>query len=223
MRFRSPDLHAGFSAIVATLYLLLLTPIIKIHPAQAQRAAGFAAGARSSTASNTMLDNVVGNRHSPVKSQTTATGIAYHIAHDGTIMAPNGLIVNDGCLRQGGPETRKKSRYRFSFTPPEKNFETVLIGVSTQPDKTRKATLNASFGPPDLYVIPSPCKGDDQNDRALTMGAASSLASVNGNAFALAGNRNDVNDADTARTLPDGDVQLISTPPYGPSDVRTGP
>lgn len=202
---------------------LFLIFFLDLSTAYAQRAAGFAAGARSSTTSNTMLDNVVGNRNSPVKSQTTATGAQYKVTSNGTIIAPNGLIVNSGCLRRKNPTLHPDSRYRFTFTPSEKKFETVLIGVSTQPDKTRKATLNASFSPSDIYVVPSPCIGDEKNDRALTMGAAASLASVNGNIFALAGNRNDVIDADTATMMPNGDVQLISTPPYGPSDTRIGP
>ncbi|UMM64449.1 hypothetical protein [Aristophania vespae] len=203
--------------------------------ANAQRAAGYAAGARSSTTSNTMLDNVVGNRQSPIKTQTKVTGAHYHITENGNVIAPNGLVVNAGCLRNSDGTTPKQGKYRFDFTAQKKNFETVIIGVSDQPrisseplghkdeHTDHRATLNASFGPTNFYVVPRPCINSKLNDRSLTMDAAASLASANGNAFALAGNRDDVIEADTAHILPNGDIELVSTPPYGPTDVRVAP
>ncbi|MXV35547.1 MULTISPECIES: hypothetical protein [unclassified Saccharibacter] len=189
---------------------------------QSEAAASYSPGARSATTANTMLDSVVGNRHSRIKSQTTATGEIYHVASNGTVTAPNGLIVNPGCqapLNKGAPASHAK--YRFALGHRGKGFETVVIGVSDQPAPAfdlsdhphtiRRATLSASFAPTGLYVLPSPCKSASTSDRALTMDAASALASADGNIFTLAGNRAALRDADTARPLPGGDVQLTST------------
>lgn len=99
-----------------------------------------------------------------------------------------------------------------------------------------RATLNASFGPAGLYVIIPPCRPATQSgtqpvnqivttppsphtpDRApsathlLTAEAAGSLAAANGNAFALAGNSSQRREANTAQTLPNGDVLLTISP-----------
>lgn len=191
--------------------------------AQSEATAGYSPGARSATTANTMLDSVVGNRHSRIKNQTTATGEVYHIAANGTVTAPNGLIVNPGCqapLNKTGAPSRAK--YRFALGRRGKGFETVTIGVSDQPapafetsknpPNIRRATLSASFAPTGLYVLPLPCKESSTSDRSLTLDAASALASADGNIFTLAGNRSALQDADTARPILGGDdVQLIST------------
>lgn len=205
-----------------------------------QRAQGqvavYAPAARSNTSGNTMIDSVVGNRHSPVKSQTTATGDLYHIASDGTVTAPNGLIVNPGCpTNGGGPLPEIHSKYRFGFGRRGKGFETVMIGVSEEPARptskaapvahktVRRATLNASFGPSNVFVVPHPCAYQNASDTTLTTDAASALAAADGNAFTLAGNRDTVEDIDTARPYLNGDVELVSTPPSGPSSGRVAP
>ncbi|MXV43884.1 hypothetical protein GS501_02305 [Saccharibacter sp. 17.LH.SD] len=204
------------------------------HFAYAQDAApvaGYSPGARSTTSANTMIDSVVGNSHSPIKNQTSATGELYIVASDGTITAPNGLIVNPGCSKNGphsGPTIH--SKYRIGLKRRGKDFETVTIGVSDQPreaflpeDKNhptiRRATLSASFAPTGLYVLPLPCAHAGTSDHALTMSAASALAAADGNIFSLAGNRAVINNVDTAHPLPNGDIQLTSSS----TDEKTTP
>ncbi|MBE1722805.1 hypothetical protein [Bombella apis] len=192
---------------------------------QSTPVAGYSPGARSATTANTMLDSVVGNTHSPIKNQTSLTGELYHIAADGTVTAPNGLLVSPGGCQTPGtahlPTSMKTAvphtPYRFGTLRHGKGFETVTIGVSTQPDLTttdpkapraRRATLNASFGPTGLYILPEPCARTGSSDSALTLDAAASLASADGNAFTLAGNRSSEIPVNKAETLPDGDVEL---------------
>lgn len=213
-------------AIIIPVLSTHLTYIIYgtfIHNTYAKETtASYSPGARSSTTANTMLDSVVGNRHSRIKNQTAATGEIYHVASDGTVTAPNGLVVNKICQAPTNKIlSSPHSKYRFQLGRHDQGFETVTIGVSTEPapvyDKSkhsptiRRATMSASFAPTGLYVLPLPCQIKSSSDRALTMDAASALASADGNIFTLAGNRSTLHDADTANTLPNGDIQLSST------------
>lgn len=210
----------------ATLVASLLSASIT-SPAWGQSApvAGYSPGARSATTANTMLDSVVGNTHSPIKKQTSITGEVYRIAADGTVTAPNGLLVSPGGCQTPGtgplPTSPKKTAphtpYRFGTLRHGKGFETVTIGVSSQPSlttsgpntpRTHRATLNASFGPTGLYILPEPCHKTNPSDTALTLDAAASLASADGNAFTLAGNRSNEIPVNTAQLLPNGDVEL---------------
>ncbi|MCX8667019.1 hypothetical protein J3T99_05255 [Acetobacteraceae bacterium B3987] len=204
---------------------LLSAPITSPALGQSTPVAGYSPGARSATTANTMLDSVVGNTHSPIKKQTSITGELYHIAADGTVTAPNGLLVSPGGCQTPGtgslPVASKKTAplapYRFGTLRHGKGFETVTIGVSAQPSittsgpnapRTHRATLNASFGPTGLYILPEPCHRTNPSDTALTLDAAASLASADGNAFTLAGNRSNEIPVNTAQILPNGDVEL---------------
>lgn len=216
--------------------IILIGSLLSPHHAwgQATPVAGYSPGARSATTANTMLDSVVGNAHSPLKKQTSITGDLYHIAADGTVTAPNGLIVPPGgCqtpsttrLPTGQAASAPNSHYQFGTGRRGKGFETVTIGVSEQPilatssphpPTTRRATLNASFGPTGIYILPEPCTRSHPSDRALTLDAATSLASADGNAFTLAGNRSHEIPVNTAQRLPDGDIGLSNNALAGPT------
>ncbi len=223
--------------------LILFPGIMAIFPhityAQSIPVAGYSPGARSATTANTMLDSVVGNSYSPVKKQTAATGDLYHISSDGTITAPNGLLISTG-LGQASNQARLSSsqhaapvhsQYRFGLTRRGKGFETVIIGVSEQPTLTtsvhdaptaRCATLNASFAPSNIYVIPGGCAHTGKSDRALTLDAATELANADGNIFTLAGNRSAEHYITDAHFLPNGDVELTSTSSH-PSNMPASP
>lgn len=225
---------AGF-LLPAALSCLLCVSFIRPAFGQNVPVAGYSPGARSATTANTMLDSVVGNSHSPIKKQTSITGELYRVAADGTITAPNGLIVSPGGCQTPGTEGRLSTahektmphpHYRFGTLRHGKGFETVTIGVSEQPDltttdrkapRTRRATLNASFGPTGLYILPEPCSRANPSDRALTLDAAASLASADGNAFTLAGNRSHEIPVNVAQTLPNGDVELRNSALSGPA------
>lgn len=218
----------GFLAGFLLAAVSCLSCLFPMRPALGQDVpvAGYSPGARSATTANTMLDSVVGNSHSPIKKQTSITGDLYHVAADGTVTAPNGLLVSPGGCQTPGTGSRLPTapakgsphpHYRFGTLRRGRGFETVTIGVSEQPDltttglhapKTRRATLNASFGPTGLYILPEPCSRTHPGDRALTLDAAASLASADGNAFTLAGNRSHEVPVNVARPLPDGDVEL---------------
>lgn len=215
--------------VLYTVLNIVICGTMLQHSYAQSTAAGYSPGARSATTANTMLDSVVGNRHSLIKTQTSATGEIYHVASDGTITAPNGLVVNNTCQAPANKIlSSSHSKYRFVLNQNDKGFETVTIGVSTEPTpayntskhppKIRRATMSASFAPSGLYVLPLPCQNKSSSDRALTMDAASALASADGNIFTLAGNRSTLHDADTALTLPDGDIQLSSTSEQYASD-----
>ncbi len=224
---------AGF--LLPAFSCLLCLSVIQPAFGQAVPVAGYSPGARSATTANTMLDSVVGNSHSPIKKQTSITGELYHIAADGTVTAPNGLLVSPGgCQTPGAPrlpvtlkERSPHAHYRFGTSLRHgKGFETVSIGVSEQPSiattnpkapKTRRATLNASFGPTGLYILPEPCSRNHPSDRALTLDAAASLASADGNAFTLAGNRSHEIPVNVAQPLPNGDIELRNSALSGPA------
>lgn len=197
--------------------------------ASAQSAGGFAPGARASASANATLDSVVGNRPSPVKSEVSLGGAVYRVTPQGAVIGPDGHAVSGGCpspaslasgqfVAGGAPAEPALSGTAGSGTDSKKS-ESVMIGVTNQrpagtpeqgadPSLRPAATMNASFGPAGVYVLPNPCRMTGTDKKARIHDAAAALATAGGNAFALAGNRDGVREATEAHTLDNGDIRL---------------
>ncbi|RUT26314.1 hypothetical protein C0V97_06160 [Asaia sp. W19] len=233
-RLRLPVFHPESIAV-----LTLLAPIFLSIPCMAQRtegaqsAGGFAPGARASASANATLDSVVGNRPSPVKNEVSLGGITYRVSPQGVVSGPDGKAVAGGCP---SPVSVASGQFVAGGAPAEPALlgshgagigagksEAVMIGVTKQApriassnappasgDMRNYATMNASFGPSGVYVLPHPCRISGAGKQAMIADAAASLASAGGNAFALAGNREGVQQVDRATLLPGGDVMLSS-------------
>ncbi|CDG40925.1 hypothetical protein ASAP_2880 [Asaia bogorensis] len=202
-------------------------------------AGGFAPGARASASANGTLDSVVGNRPSPVKAEVGLNGETYRVTPAGTLIGPDGQAVSGGCP---APDNVASGQFVAGGAPSEpalrgsagagigaRKDEAVMIGVTDQaaPLKTARnhderagnsgirpqATMNASFGPAGVYVLPEPCRHHGAGKAAMIHDAAASLASAGGNVFALAGNRDGMRQANRAVALPDGDVLLTTERP----------
>ncbi|WP_025885283.1 hypothetical protein [Asaia prunellae] len=236
------NLSATFPACRASLRtlscVLLLCAAIQAAHAQraenAQAAGGFSPGARASASANATLDSVVGNRPSPVKKEVSLGGAVYRVTPQATVIGPDGKAISGGCP---APDTLAEGQFVAGGAPAEpalrgnggagtnsRKSETVMIGVTDQrpagvagngahvPLKPA-ATMNASFGPAGVYVLPVPCRQSGSDRQAMINDAAASLASAGGNAFALAGNRDGMKEATQATTLADGDIMLSVAQP----------
>ncbi|GBQ09501.1 hypothetical protein AA21291_0097 [Swaminathania salitolerans LMG 21291] len=200
---------------------------------------GFAPGARASASANPTLDSVVGNRPSPVKKQVKLNGAVYRVTPAGTLIGPDGKPVSGGCpapgsvasgqfVAGGAPAEPALKGVPGAGTGTRKD-EAVMIGVTGFPvshspasPSVDRATLNASFGPSGVYVMPAPCRATGKGRKALIADAAASLASAGGNVFALAGNREGLRQANEAHRLPDGDVLLgVETPDHAEPRLET--
>lgn len=212
---------------------LLAAPQCRAQHAQGvQSAGGFAPGARASASANATLDSVVGNRPSPVKQALGLGGVVYRVTPQAVVIGPDGQAVSGGCpapasvtagqfVAGGAPAEPALSGSSGAGTGASKS-ETVMIGVSDQrpagaagasPHLRPAATMNASFGPSGVYVLPIPCRVSGTGKRAMILDAAATLASAGGNAFALAGNRDGMREANQVTTLEDGDIALTVAQP----------
>lgn len=200
----------------------------------AQAAGGFAPGARASASANATLDSVVGNRPSPVKKELGLGGVVYRVTPQAVVIGPDGQAVSGGCpapasvtagqfVAGGAPAEPALNGSAGAGTGASKS-ETVMIGVSAQrpagvngagksPVLRPAATMNASFGPSGVYVLPDPCRVSGTDKRAMIRDAAATLASAGGNAFALAGNRDGLREANQVTPLADGDIVLTVAQP----------
>lgn len=191
---------------------------------------GFAPGARASASANATLDSVVGNRPSPVRKEVGLGGVTFRVTSDGALIGPDGHSVAGGCP---APDTVAAGQFVAGGAPAEPSLrdnagvgtgaqknEAVMIGVTDQaaaggrkPVLRPRATMNASYGPSGVYVLPESCRSTGHDRHAMIMDAAASLASAGGNAFALAGNRDGMRQANRATELPDGDIILTTARP----------
>ena len=229
--------RGGFFALAGLVAsgALLAPPCYAQKAESAQSAGGFAPGARASASANATLDSVVGNRPSPVSKEVGLGGMTFKVTPAGTLIGPDGHAVAGGCP---APDTVASGQFVAGGAPAEpalrgssgvgtggKKDEAVMIGVTDQataasgqkasrPGTLKPyATMNASFGPSGVYVLPNPCRNTGPDKHTMIMDAAASLASAGGNAFALAGNRTGVRQANRATLQPDGDVVLATDRP----------
>ncbi|NVN42347.1 hypothetical protein HW537_00365 [Asaia siamensis] len=218
-----------FLLLVSALPFLAALPCHAQQTQSAQSAGGFAPGARASASANATLDSVVGNRPSPVKKALGLGGSVYRVTPQAVVIGPDGRAVSGGCpapstvttgqfVAGGAPAEPALSGSAGAGTGATKS-ETVMIGVSDQrpagaagagasPVLRPAATMNASFGPSGVYVLPVPCRISGTDKRAVIHDAAATLASAGGNAFALAGNRDGMREANQVAPLKDGDIEL---------------
>lgn len=194
-----------FKTSVFSLSALLVSFCPGSH-AFAQGAAGrngnYAASARSMASVSTTLDSVVGSRPSRIAQQFEQASETLTVQPNGVILNKQGQVITPGCpavpimaARQhnpGGapaePQLKDTSGNKATHQQPEA-VRLGLVQVHTGGSLQKQILMDASFAPSGLYVAPRACQQGAAPDAAQIRNAAGSLATADGNPFALAGNR----------------------------------
>lgn len=205
-----------FKTSVFSLSALLVSLFPGSH-AFAQGAAGrngnYAASARSMASVSTTLDSVVGSRPSPIAQQFEQASETLTVQPNGVILNKQWQVITPGCpavpimaARQhnpGGapaePQLKDTSGNKATHQKPEA-VRLGLVQVHTGGSLQKQILMDASFAPSGLYVAPRACQQGVAPDAAQIRNAAGSLATADGNPFALAGNREGIAQATQGHT-----------------------
>lgn len=171
----------------------------------AARNGNYAASARSMASVSTTLDSVVGSRPSRIAQQFEQGSETLTVQPNGVILNKQGQVITPGCpavpimaARQhnpGGapaePQLKDTSGNKATHQKPE-SVRLGLVQVHTGGSMQKQILMDASFAPSGLYVAPRACQRGAVPDAAQIRNAAGSLATADGNPFALAGNRENI-------------------------------
>lgn len=168
----------------------------------AARNGNYAASARSMASVSTTLDSVVGSRPSRIAQQFEQASETLTIQPNGVVLNKQGQVITPGCpavpimaARQhnpGGvpaePQLKDTSGNKATQQKPE-SVRLGLVQAHAGGSLQKQVLMDASFAPSGLYVAPRACQQGAAPDAAQIRNAAGSLATADGNPFALAGNR----------------------------------
>lgn len=184
----------------------------------AQSAAGrngnYAASARSMASVSTTLESVVGSRPSRIAQQFEQAEVSetLTVQPNGAILNRQGQVITPGCpavpimaARQhnpGGvpaePQLKDTSGNKVTQQKPE-SVRIGLVQIHVGGSLRKQVLMDASFAPSGLYVAPRACQQGAAPPAAQIRNAAGSLATADGNPFALAGNREGIAQATQGR------------------------